>query len=83
VLTVKTAAEMAGVSAALVYIWVGEGVLPHFRLGKPGSSKGAIRIAEDDLEAFLFSHKHGERAKESIPPAQKRKLVLKHLKLRS
>ena len=53
-LTVKKVASVAGVSAGLVYIWIGSGVLPHYRVGRPGC-RGGIRVAEADLEAFLES----------------------------
>jgi excisionase family DNA binding protein len=76
--TVKSAAEKAGVSAGLVYVWVENGVLPHFRLGKPGS-RGSIRIAESDLELFLASLKRGEGPKESVPPARTKKRVFRHI----
>jgi excisionase family DNA binding protein len=51
-LTTKQAAERAGVSPALVYAWCREGRLPHMRLGRTGK-RGAIRIAEADLDALL------------------------------
>jgi excisionase family DNA binding protein len=53
-LTVKMAAEKAGVSAALVYKWCDERRLRHYRLGGEGK-KGKILIEESDLEAFLQS----------------------------
>ncbi len=37
-LTVREAATRAGVSAALVYAWCGEGRLAHARLGRLGRS---------------------------------------------
>ena len=37
--TVKTAAEQAGVSLALVYIWIETGVLMHYRVGRPGKRR--------------------------------------------
>jgi predicted site-specific integrase-resolvase len=80
-LNVKAAADRAGISPALLYIWIEEGLLPHFRLGKPGT-RGAIRIAEADLDAYLASLKRGEQPKESVPPAPKRKITLKHLRLK-
>jgi len=83
-LTVKQAATTAGVSAGLVYIWVESGVLPHYRLGRPGT-RGAIRIGETDLFAFLESAKH-EKKPNSTPPATTRKYqpkpVFKHLSIR-
>jgi excisionase family DNA binding protein len=81
VLNVRRAAERAGVSTGLVYVWVDSGVLTHYRMGKPGC-RGSIRIAEPDLDAFLASLRRGEGPKESVPPAQKRKVILKHLRLK-
>jgi excisionase family DNA binding protein len=51
-ITVKQAADRAGVSLALVYRWIGEGRLPHFRMGSRGT-RGTVRIKPDDLDAFL------------------------------
>jgi excisionase family DNA binding protein len=53
-LTVAEAAERTGVSESLVYAWCSGGQLPHFRLGNAGR-RGAIRIAEADLDALLAS----------------------------
>ncbi len=81
-LTVAEAAEQAGVSASLIYGWCGAGVLAHMRLGLPGR-RGAIRIAEADLLAFLAGQKRGGR-REHLPPAPKPKPSrLKHLHLPS
>jgi excisionase family DNA binding protein len=52
-LSVREAAERAGVSGGLVRAWVTGGELAHYRLGKKGSKKGKIAIAPEDLEAFL------------------------------
>ncbi len=79
-LTVRKAAEKAGVSPGLVYVWVESGVLTHYRMGKPGS-RGSIRIAEDDLDVFLQSMKK-ENGTEMTSPPRKRKVILKHLKLK-
>lgn len=81
-LTVKSAAANVGVSPGLVYAWVETGILPHYRMGKPGR-RGAIRIAEVDLEAFIASLRKGEGPRESFPRDPKPTLVLKHLKLKS
>jgi len=51
-LTVKKAAERAGVSAALVYQWCEERRLTHYRAGREGR-RGKILIEESDLDAFL------------------------------
>ncbi len=79
-LTVKKAAEKAGVSPGLVYVWVESGVLTHYRMGKPGR-RGSIRVAQADLDAYLASLKHGE-SKASVPSTPQRKVVLKHLRLK-
>jgi excisionase family DNA binding protein len=80
-LTVQMAAEKAGVSKSLVYIWIEKDVLPHFRLGKPGS-RGTIRIDESDLKTFLDSLKHAKRPKASLPSALKTKSVFRHINVR-
>ena len=51
-LTPKQAAERAVVSLSLVYQWCQDGILVHYRLGRPGK-RGRIRIEESDLVAFL------------------------------
>ncbi len=80
--TVKRAAERLGCCVSVVYDLVNSGVLPHYRIGKKGC-RGAIRIAEADLESYLASLRRGDGPKESVPPTQKRKIVLKHLTLKS
>jgi excisionase family DNA binding protein len=55
-LTVKQAAERAGVSPALVYRWCQEQRLVHYRLGGQGR-RGKILIDPADLDAFLKSLK--------------------------
>lgn len=57
-LTVKQAAERAGVSFGLVYEWTRSGMLPHYRMGRSGA-RGGIRIADVDLDAFLQSRHRG------------------------
>lgn len=51
-LTVKQAAERALVSESLVYQWVSERRLAHYRLGGKGK-RGKIGIDPRDLDAFL------------------------------
>jgi excisionase family DNA binding protein len=51
-LTVKQAAERATVSESLVYQWIDERRLTHYRLGGKGK-RGAIKIDPRDLDAFL------------------------------
>jgi excisionase family DNA binding protein len=55
-LSVKQAAQRAGVSPALLYRWCEERRLPHYRLGGQGR-RGRIQIEEADLDAFLESCK--------------------------
>ena len=55
-LTVKQAAERAGVSEALVYQWCCERRLPHYRLGGQGR-RGKIGIDPHELDSFLESLK--------------------------
>jgi hypothetical protein len=81
VLSVRQAAERAGVSAALVYGWCSAGLLAHHRLGLPGR-RGCIRIAEADLDVFLASQKR-EGRREAPPPPRRPPTRLKHLHLPS
>ena len=55
-ISVKQAAERAGVSEALVYQWCNERRLPHYRLGGEGR-RGKIGIRPPDLDSFLDSLK--------------------------
>ena len=69
-LTVREAGERLRVSQATVYHLCADGQLPHLRIG---TGRGAIRITEEELAAFL------ERSKVDRP-----KLALtglKHLKV--
>ena len=82
-LTVKQAAQRAGVSTALVYAWISDKMLAHYRVGRPGS-RGSIRIAEADLDAFLASLKREGRQPSSPPPAPKpHRITLQNLRLPS
>jgi excisionase family DNA binding protein len=82
-LTTKQAAERAGVSTALVYAWCAERRLPHHRVGRQGT-RGSIRIAEADLDAFLASLKQEATpaARPPTPSAKERSVTLKHLRLK-
>jgi excisionase family DNA binding protein len=51
-LTIKRAAERAGVSPSLVYGWCEERRLRHYRFGGKGR-RGKIMVEEADLDAFL------------------------------
>ncbi len=79
-LTVKAAADRLGVSAALVYGWVSAGVLAHYRVGLPGT-RGAIRIAEADLDAFLAGCRREEQ--KPVAPAPPKPVSLRHLRATS
>jgi excisionase family DNA binding protein len=71
-LTVKRAAQLAGVSPSLVYAWCRAGVLKHSRFGRAGK-RGCVRIAEADLDAFLAGCRRDGRP----PPAGP--LPLRHI----
>lgn len=70
-LTVKQAADRAGVSPALVYQWCDERRLVHYRLGGQGK-RGKVMIDPDDLAAFL------ETCRVTEPPDEDGPLV--HIK---
>lgn len=72
-LTPKQVAARAGVSDSLVYEWVQQGLIPHFRLGGKGK-RGHIRIDEAELDAYLASCRREARLDASAPP-------LRHIKL--
>jgi excisionase family DNA binding protein len=77
VLTPRQAAAKLGISRALVYGWVEQKLLAHYRPGVKG--RGAkILIAEGDLMAFWESLKvEAEGPKQRTPPSSS----LKHIKL--
>jgi len=52
-LTVKQAADIVGVSPRTIRRWIDAKELPFHRLGRQ------IRIAEDDLAAFLAKNRQG------------------------
>ena len=54
VLTVKEAANVLAVSAATVYRWAREGLLPRHKMG------GSVRFTLEDLERFFKQSKEGE-----------------------
>ncbi len=69
VMTVKEVAERLKVSGGCVYQFIAERRLQHLRIG---CARGAIRIREDDLTAFL----DGCRVQQ-----HPRQPALKHIKL--
>jgi excisionase family DNA binding protein len=72
-LTVRQAAERAGVSSALVYQWCHEHRLPHYRVGGRGR-RGKILIDPADLDAFLASLKVEASESRDLP-------ALRHISL--
>jgi hypothetical protein len=60
-LTVKQVVErLSGqVSPSMVYQWIEQERLPHFRLGGDGK-RGKILIEEGDLDAFIDSCRIGD-----------------------
>ncbi len=80
-LSVKAAAERAGVCASLVYEWVEKKLLPHFRLGK-GGTRGKIAIAEDDLDAFLQENRVGPGQPKAAPAPKPQPVRLENLRLK-
>ena len=70
-LTVKQVAERLGLSTSQVYALCASGKLPHHRFGV---GKGALRISEEQLAAFLEATKFKPPAAE-LPE-------LRHIQLR-
>src|SRR4051812_30809890 len=81
-LTVKQAAAAAGVCPTVGFGWVGNRLLPVYRLGGAGR-RGKILIDDADLAAFLTSRRV-EAAGPAPAPAPRRTLLrLRHLRLPS
>jgi excisionase family DNA binding protein len=72
-LTVKQVAEKVGVSLSLVYDWCNNGLLPHYRFGKPGR-RGKIMVDPDELGGFVASCRREAKPPDTTPS-------LKHIKL--
>jgi excisionase family DNA binding protein len=81
-LKVKEAAARANVSPGLIYELCALNILPHIRIGKPGT-RGCIRIEEADLDAFLASRKREGQRTEPPPSPKQQPIKLKHLHLPS
>ncbi len=78
-LSLKEAAQAAGMCVSTLRLWVRSGDLPHYRLGAPGR-RGKIVIDIADLDAFLEQLKvvKQEPAPKSAPAP---KFTFKHLRL--
>ena len=76
-LTVNDVAARLQISTSSVYLLVEHGQLPHHRVG---ARRGAIRVSEDDLAAYLHGcrEKPREQPVKAAPPSKSK---LKHLKL--
>jgi excisionase family DNA binding protein len=59
-LTVKQAAERAGISVSLLYELCAAGTIRHTRHGRPGS-RGTIRISEEALAEYLKACEQGRQ----------------------
>lgn len=70
--TVKGAAEQLNVSPNTIYALVSNGKLTCNRIGL---GRGAIRIAQQDLEAFVQSSKTGSQMEPAQRPGR-----MKHIK---
>lgn len=75
-LTVRDVAKRLNVSTSSVYALIQKGRLPHHRIG---AGRGAIRVSEEDLAAYLESCRtqHETDGKPRKAPRPK----LKHLRL--
>jgi excisionase family DNA binding protein len=79
-LTVREAAERAGVCAGVVYGWLKARSVPFYRVGGPGR-RGKYLIEDSDLEAFLARCRVEAKGPESVP-APKRTVRLLDLRVR-
>lgn len=78
-LTVREVAEQLSVSATCVYQLISRGKLACHRIGV---GRGAIRIAAEDLAAFIEGCRRGEKSTQSIsPPVTGNRKRFKHLGL--
>lgn len=77
--TVKQVAEQLNISATCVYQLVSTGKLACHRIG---IGRGAIRVSEDDLRAFISASRNES---EHLPPSPSQRLPsvreFKHLRL--
>ena len=76
-LTVREVATRLRVSASSVYLLVENGRLSHHRIG---ARRGAIRVSEEDLAAYLARcRQEGTEGRPAPPPVTRPKL--KHIRL--
>jgi len=73
-LTIKQVAEKLNVSISLAYALVGRGMLASHRIGP---NRGAIRVHEADLAAYLDS----TRCRPTNERTKPRRKKLKHIRL--
>ena len=76
-LTVKQAAERLGVSPTLIYALIERRKIRHER---HGLGRGVIRIPEDALDEYRRTREIG--AVEAAPAPDRRRVKLKHLRVR-
>lgn len=79
-LKVAEIVERTRVCQSIVYGWIKSGRLTCIRLGAAGK-RGAIRVAEADLLAFLDGLKTKKEPEAVKPQAPRRKIKLQHLQL--
>lgn len=78
-LTVKQASVVLGVSATCVYQLVARGKLAYHRIGL---GRGAIRISESDLTAYLAScRRELQDLPEPVRPQCAKRAAFKHLQV--
>ena len=76
-LTVREVAERLRVSQSSVYLLVENGRLAHHRIG---ARRGAIRISEGDLAAYLAENRQDQMRESPAAPMVGR-VKLKHIQL--
>jgi excisionase family DNA binding protein len=74
-LTVREVADRLRISQSSVYLLIESGRLAHHRLG---ARRGAIRVSEDDLAAYLAENRQDHRRESPSSPTGGR-VKLKHI----
>ncbi|OWK42088.1 hypothetical protein FRUB_04166 [Fimbriiglobus ruber] len=80
----KEAAARACISESLVYQWIADGTLPHFRVGAKGK-RGKILIEVEDLDGVMAGFKVGKPEPTVAPapkPVKPPQPVLRHMRLK-